>query len=69
MDYWIKTRGFKLSGTAVPGTWLASKPSERKFLLVREDWFTGELRQFTPIVASEAEALELIHSSASLSVA
>lgn len=63
MDYWMKTRGYKLFGTKVPGVWLASKPSERKFLLVREDWFTGDLRQFTPVQTSEAEALAFLNPS------
>jgi hypothetical protein len=63
MDYWMNTRGFALSGTSEAGVMLASKPKERKFLLVREDWFTGELRQFTPIQSSEAEALAFLNSS------
>jgi hypothetical protein len=63
MDYWINTRGYSLVGTAVAGIFLAKKERERKFLLVKEDWFSGELRQFTPIVGSEAEALALVNSS------
>ena len=63
MDYWINKRGYSLVGTKATGIFLASKPRERKFLLVKEDWFTGELRQHTPIVASEAEALAFLSTS------
>ena len=63
MDYWINKRGFSLVGTTETGVFLARKERERKFLLVREDWFTGELRQFTPIVRTEAEALSYLSTS------
>jgi hypothetical protein len=68
MDYWINKRGFSLVGTSETGVFLAKKPQERKFLLVREDWFSGELRQSTPIVASEAEALAFLNTSNAVTV-
>lgn len=69
MDYWMVTRGFTLVGTTQPGVFLAKKEREKKFLLVREDWFTGELRQFTPIVRTEAEALSHLSNTSTLATA